>query len=124
MNEPIDLKETIDLNDINELHMKVAVTSIGETADALLDRRFGRCAWFAIYDTETGKLEFVENKAKDAAAGAGPAAVALVAELGVQKIVSGEFGFKIKGMLDELKIQMVMLKEDKTIADIISLLGK
>ena len=40
----------------------------------------------------------------------------------MEKIVSGEFGFKIKGMLNDLHIQMVMMKEEKTIADIVALL--
>lgn len=104
--------------------MKVAITSSGNTAAASLDQRFGRCAYFAIYDTDTQKLEFIENTAKDADSGAGPAAVAIVAAQGVQKIVSGEFGFKIKGMLDDLKIQMVMVKEEKSVEEIISLLAR
>ena len=104
--------------------MKVAITSSGNTAAASLDQRFGRCAYFAIYDTDTQELAFVENSAKNADSGAGPAAVAIVAAQGVQKIVSGEFGFKIKGMLDDLNIQMVMVKDDKTVEEIIALLAQ
>ena len=104
--------------------MKVAITSSGNTAAASLDQRFGRCAYFAIYDTDIQELEFIENTAKEADSGAGPAAVAIVAAQGVQKIVSGEFGFKIKGMLDDLKIQMVMIKEEKSVEEIISLLAR
>lgn len=102
--------------------MKVAITSSGNTVDALLDQRFGRCAYFAFYDTESKQLEFVENTNKDAAEGAGPASVATVANHKVTKIISGEFGFKIKGMLNDLNIQMVMIKEHKTVQDIINLL--
>jgi hypothetical protein len=40
-----------------------------------------------------------------------------------EKIVSGEFGFKIKSLLVELRIQMIVVKDaDKTIEDIIELL--
>ena len=102
--------------------MKVAITSSGATADALLDQRFGRCAYFAIYDTDSKDLQFIENPNLNAEEGAGPASVALVANQQVGKIVSGEFGFKIKGMLNDLHIQMVMMKEEKTIADIVALL--
>ena len=52
--------------------MKVAITSSGNTLDALLDQRFGRCAYFAFYDTESKNVEFVENSSKDAEEGAGP----------------------------------------------------
>ena len=104
--------------------MKVAITSSGNTVDALLDQRFGRCAYFAFFDTESKSLEFVENTTKDAEEGAGPAAVAAVAGRHVGKIISGEFGFKIKGMLNDLHIQMVMIKEPTTIQEIIDLLNQ
>ena len=103
--------------------MKVAITSSGNTTASLIDQRFGRCAYFAVYDTDTKETLFLENTARNADSGAGPAAVAVVAQQGVEKIVSGEFGFKIKSMLDELKIQMVMVKDDKTVAEIIGLLA-
>ena len=103
--------------------MKVAITSSGNTAESLLDQRFGRCAYFAFYDTESRELTFEDNAAKNAEEGAGPAAVAFVANKGVVKIISGEFGFKIKGMLTDLNIQMVMVKESKTIQDIVNLLN-
>ena len=104
--------------------MKVAITSSGNTVEALLDQRFGRCAYFAFYDTESKTVEFEANPARDAEEGAGPAAVAEVAKHQVGKIISGEFGFKIKGMLNDLKIQMVMTKEKTTVQEIISLLDK
>ena len=103
--------------------MKVAITSEGNTADSFIDQRFGRCAYFALYDTESKKLDFIKNASKDAEEGAGPAAVALIANQGVGKIISGEFGFKIKGMLNDLNIQMVMVKEAKTIQEITNLLN-
>ncbi len=47
----------------------------------------------------------------------------LVASRNVNKIVSGEFGMKIKPLLDSLKIQMIVLKEpDKKIKDILEML--
>ena len=102
--------------------MKVAITSSGDTTSAQLDQRFGRCAYFAFYDTDSKNINFVKNPNKDAAEGAGPASVAMVANEKVSKIISGEFGFKIKSMLNDLNIQMVMIKEDKTIQEIIDLI--
>jgi predicted Fe-Mo cluster-binding NifX family protein len=105
--------------------MKTAITSTGKTLDSKLDQRFGRCAYFVIYDTETTGLEFIPNHSKDAQEGAGPAAVQLVASRDVRKIISGEFGIKIKSLLDRLKIQMIVLKEpEKTINEIIEMLNK
>lgn len=102
--------------------MKVAISCNGNSADAAVDSRFGRCAYFAFYDTESNTLEFEANPGKDASEGAGPAAVNFVANRNVGKIVSGEFGFKIKNMLTDLKIQMVIVKDSKTVRDIAELL--
>lgn len=103
--------------------MKVAITSTGNTLDSKLDQRFGRCAFFVIYNTETKAMEYIPNPNIDAQEGAGPASVQLVASRGVNQIISGEFGIKIKSLLDSLKIQMIVYKEpEKKIADIIKML--
>ncbi|MDD2287592.1 MAG: NifB/NifX family molybdenum-iron cluster-binding protein [Bacteroidales bacterium] len=104
--------------------MKVAITSKGNTLDSVLDTRFGRCSYFAIYDTESKKLEFVENPNLNANEGAGPSSVKLIASYGVKKAVSGEFGFKIKSLMDDLSIQMIIVNEEKTINEIVELLNK
>jgi predicted Fe-Mo cluster-binding NifX family protein len=105
--------------------MKVAITSKGNNLESKLDQRFGRCAYFIIYDNESRSMEFIPNPNKDVQEGAGPASVQLVASKKVNKIISGEFGIKIKSMLDSLKIQMIILKEpDKTIQEIIDMLNQ
>jgi predicted Fe-Mo cluster-binding NifX family protein len=104
--------------------MKIAITSTGNTLDSKLDQRFGRCSCFVIYDTETKSLEYIPNPGKDAQEGAGPASVQLVASRNVEKIISGEFGIKVKSLLDSLKIQMIVLKEpEKKINEILDMLN-
>jgi len=104
--------------------MKIAITSTGQSLESKLDQRFGRCAFFVIYDSETGGVEILPNPNKDAEEGAGPASVQLVASKEVGKIVSGEFGVKIKSLLDSLKIQMIVFKEpDKTVRTVIDMLN-
>lgn len=98
--------------------MNVAITSEGNTLNSIVDPRFGRCAYFAIYDTETKKTEFILNPAKDSNEGAGPAAVKFVVSKGVKKIIAGEFGGKIKTLLDSLNIVM-QNEHGKTILEII-----
>lgn len=102
--------------------MKIAITSNGASTTALVDSHFGRCAYIAIYDTDSGKVDFIANPVREVDTGAGLATVSLVAEAGVSKIVSGEFGMKIKSQLDELNIQMIVMKREKTIQEIINLL--
>jgi len=104
--------------------MKVAITSTGNTPESKLDQRFGRCACFVIYDTESNSLEFIPNPNKDALEGAGPASVQIVASRGVEKVISGEFGIKVKSLFDSLKIQMIVIKEpEKKIIEIIDMLN-
>jgi predicted Fe-Mo cluster-binding NifX family protein len=103
--------------------MKIAITSTGNNLESKLDQRFGRCSYFVIYDSDNGGLEFIPNPNKDVPEGAGPASVQIVASRNVSKIVSGEFGMKIKSLLDSLQIQLIMLKDaDKSINEVIEML--
>lgn len=100
--------------------MKIAISSEGMNTESLLDSRFGRCTAFAIFDTESKEIKFMENPNKDVDEGAGPASVSFVANQGVKRIISGEFGFKIKSLLNDLGIEMDARKERKTINEIVS----
>jgi predicted Fe-Mo cluster-binding NifX family protein len=105
--------------------MKVAITSTGNSPGSKLDCHFGRCAYFVIFDTDTKGMEILPNPYKEAKLGAGTDAVKLLASKGAGKIVSGEFGIKIKPLIDSLKIQMIILKDDeKSVQDIINMLHK
>jgi len=105
--------------------MKVVITSTGNTPDSLLDSRFGRCSYFVVFDTETGSTEYIPNGNIDSVEGAGVASAKLVASRGAQKVVSGEFGFKVKEIFDSLGIQLIIIKDnDRTIKDIITLIQK
>ena len=100
--------------------MKTIITSSGPDLKASMDPRFGRCEFFCILDEETGKTEFLENKAKFQSSAAGTAAAEKVVELSVKKVISGDFGPKAKSMLDRFGIHMVIMKnEGQPIADII-----
>jgi len=105
--------------------MKIAITALKNSLESPIDNHFGRSAYFVIYDNERKSIEFFPNPFLSLTEGAGAAAVQLLAEQGVSQIVSGEFGFKIKALVDSLRIQMIILKKnDKTIQDIIDLLEK
>lgn len=104
---------------------KIAVTCSGFSLDAPMDGRFGRCAGFAVYDRETGKVDFIRNTAAAADCGAGPAAVAIVAGCGAGKVVSGAFGFKAESMLNELGIETETAAAGRTVREILEeLVGK
>jgi predicted Fe-Mo cluster-binding NifX family protein len=104
--------------------MKIAITSNGNTLESKIDQRFGRCGWFVIYDSESKAMEFIPNPNRDVEEGAGPASVQLVASRNVGKVISGEFGVKIKSLMDSLKIQMIVVRDtEKTINEVIDMLN-
>lgn len=104
--------------------MKIAITSTGNSLESTIDQRFGRCAWFVFFDTETGGVEFVPNPNRKIEEGAGPASLELVAARNVEKVVSGEFGTRFKTLIDSLMIQMIVLKDhNKKISEIIDMLN-
>jgi|WetSurMetagenome_2_1015567.scaffolds.fasta_scaffold1467892_1 predicted Fe-Mo cluster-binding NifX family protein len=105
--------------------MKVAITSSGNNLDALLDRRFGRCLFFVIYDTSTDGYEIMPNPNANLMEGAGPASVQMVAGKGVEKVVSGDFGLKVKSLFDQVQIQLISVSDEtKTVQEIIDLLKR
>lgn len=75
--------------------MKVAISSTGKNLDSQVDNRFGRCAFFIIAEITDGKIEEVksiENPNVSVGGGAGISAAELVANEGVEAILTGNVG--------------------------------
>jgi len=104
--------------------MKVVITSRENNINSIVDSRFGRAAYFAVYDTDSDQIEWLGNDVINMQHGAGTGAVNLLANLGAKKIFAVAFGAKVKPLLDELDIQMVVVKDSQTVASIIELLKK
>jgi predicted Fe-Mo cluster-binding NifX family protein len=101
--------------------VKTIITSTGNKVNSNFDLRFGRAGWFCLLDEENGQTTFYENEYKDALQGAGSKVVEKVVELGVEKVISGDFGPKAKELLDRFNIQMVILSDSSlNIHDIIN----
>jgi len=45
--------------------MIIAITSTDNNLEGTIDSRFGRCSFFAFYDTESSTTEFMVNPNKD-----------------------------------------------------------
>ncbi len=105
--------------------MKTLITAQGNEKTALFDKRFGRAAWFCIFKEDTHAIEFIKNEHADSQSGAGTKAAETVANLGVTKVISGDFGPKAKELLEKLNIQLVILNDNPiSIAEIIEKLNK
>lgn len=72
--------------------MKIAISATGETNEALLDMRFGRCRYFQIYNTESGETVSLENKGMSSSGGAGIASSNQLVDEKVDVIITGSLG--------------------------------
>ncbi len=90
--------------------MKVAVPALGETLDSPMDRRLGRCRYFIIYDTETGKYEVMANPGATSQKGAGPRAVKALRNAGVQKLITAHACDNSQLALKKAEIQYTIIK--------------
>jgi len=72
--------------------MKVAISVAENSADTLVDPRFGRCGWFALCDTQADAMNFLENAAASASGGAGLAAAQQMIDNDVEAVITGSAG--------------------------------
>ena len=72
--------------------MRIAVSAGGPSLDAEVDPRFGRCRYFIIVDPENIEFEVVENSGALAGGGAGIATAQMIADKGIEAILTGNCG--------------------------------
>lgn len=89
----------------------IAISATDKKLTTSMDIRFGRAPYFLLTDGETSR--FVSNPFCEEESDIGPRLVEFLKEKEVTRIVTGEVGPKAKAKLDELKIQIIMLSEDK-----------
>jgi len=89
--------------------MKIVVTSQGGSLDSPVDPRFGRAAWFLLYDSETGEHRVLENtQSAEAPQGAGVKAAEAVSHLGAELVITGHCGPKAFFTLRSAGIDVVL----------------
>ncbi|HCL56630.1 MAG TPA: dinitrogenase iron-molybdenum cofactor biosynthesis protein [Spirochaetia bacterium] len=99
--------------------MKIAISSTGQNLTDYLDPRFGRANWLCIYDTESGKTEFIENVENfNASHGAGIQTAVKVVSSGASHVFSGHFGPKAADTLKD-KVKSHEIHEEIKIVDLI-----
>jgi predicted Fe-Mo cluster-binding NifX family protein len=72
--------------------MKIAITATEPELEAVVDPRFGRCPYFLIVDTDNLHCRPVDNANQELAQGAGIQSARLVADNGVQCVLTGSCG--------------------------------
>lgn len=72
--------------------MRICISSAGKTLNDAMDPRFGRAAWFIFADTDTGEYEVYQNESEQAGGGAGVSSGQLMADKGVEAVITGNVG--------------------------------
>ena len=87
--------------------MRIAISATGPSLDAEVDPRFGRCQYFIVVDPETMEFEAVENTSIAAASGAGIATAQVIANKGVEVVLTGNCGPNAYQTLAAAGVQVV-----------------
>lgn len=85
--------------------MKIAVSASNKGPDAAFEPHFGRCAYFVIYDSDTGTYTSVPNPGSTAGGGAGIQAAQAAVEHKVDIVISGSVGPKAYQVLERAGIK-------------------
>ncbi len=91
--------------------MFIGISSTNSSATAAVDPRFGRCESFAIIDTDTNAIRFLDNAAKAASGGAGIAAAQQLLDEGVEAVCTGNLGPNAFRVLNEAGIRAYRVGE-------------
>jgi len=78
--------------------MKIAISSTGNDIESFIDRRFERCPYFIIINTETNKFESISNLGTVKRDGTSSTALDLVSGNGIEAVITGDMrqkAFKI-----------------------------
>ena len=74
--------------------MKILFSAQGDSSKSMVDQRFGRAAFYVIYDDEKDTYEAIENLGKHENSGAGVKASQFVIEQGAEVVITGSLGPK------------------------------
>ncbi len=87
--------------------MNIAISATGTSLDAEVDPRFGRCQYFIIVDPDTMQFESMQNPNIVAGGGAGISTGQMIAEKGVQVVLTGNCGPNAYEVLSAAGIQVI-----------------
>jgi len=88
--------------------VKIAISASSDSIEGKVDQRFGRGAYFIIFDTEAETWEALPNPGVQARGGAGVQAGQLVVNSGAKVIISGgHYGPSAHSALDAGGVEML-----------------
>ncbi|NWF78368.1 MAG: DUF5320 family protein [Chloroflexi bacterium] len=87
--------------------MKISVSATAPGLDAEVDPRFGRCQYFIIVDPQSMEFEALDNSNAMASGGAGISTARMIADKGVEVVLTGNCGPNAFQTLSAAGIQVI-----------------
>ena len=94
--------------------MKLIISAQNSSLESQVDRRFGRCTWLILFDTETNQWEAFQNPGSSQSGGAGVAAAQFVVDQKADVVVSGDFGPNASRAFQAANVEMRRFIESTT----------
>ncbi|SHK40148.1 NifB/NifX family molybdenum-iron cluster-binding protein [Paramaledivibacter caminithermalis] len=91
--------------------MKICITSTQDNKDSLVDLRFGRCQYFAIYDDEAKEFDFIPNPGIKSMQGAGITAAQEIINMKIDVVITGKLGPNAMKLLKGSDIKIYSLEK-------------
>ena len=101
--------------------MKIAITSQGEELSSLIDPRFGRCSYFFIFDENGELLKKIKNESLRVVHGAGVTAAQVIAEEGIDIVITGNMGPNAIRLMQASGIKVISGVFDKSLKEVITM---
>lgn len=89
-----------------------AISSTGKTEKSFMDLRFGKCENVVVFNVTKNQFSIIENPFKETE-NSGVQLVGFLKEMGVSSIITGEVGPKVSSLLENDKLQLILLSEER-----------
>jgi predicted Fe-Mo cluster-binding NifX family protein len=87
--------------------MRICVTAMERSLDAMVEPFFGRSRYFLIVDPGTMEFETIENPGANTSGGAGIKAAQAIADKGIDVLLTGEVGPNASSVLGSVGVHMM-----------------
>jgi len=89
-----------------------AITSTGKTEKSFMDLRFGKCENLVVFNVNTNQYSVIENPFRETE-NSGIQLIGYLKDLEVTSIITGEVGPKVSALLENEKLQLILLPEER-----------
>ncbi len=94
--------------------MKLIISAQNSSLESQVDRRFGRCTWLILFDTDTNLWEAFQNPGVSQSGGAGVAAAQFVVDKKADVVISGDFGPNASRAFQAANVEMLRFTDSTT----------